>query len=378
MWPKLVLEIVGLRTEKMMSGSGKQEVARSIPEEMDAAVYHKRRDLRVERTATPEVGPRDVLIAVEFCGICGTDLHMVMDGWGRPGSIGGLEYSGRIVSVGAEVVRWKVGDAVVGGPEAGCGECSYCLGGRSMLCTGRATPGVSEFQGAFADFIRVEESELLPIPEGMSLRDAALAEPLAVALHGITRSGIAPGQRALITGVGPIGMLTLAALRARGIQDVTVSEPSSVRRELAVKLGATNALAPEDLELPPMPFTIADDAFDASFECSGKASAVEACLSLLKKGGSLVIQGTGAERARLDGHRILLNELVITGAYCYDDGGMETALELLAEGDLDTSLLLHPEDVPLKDIAVAIESLAAGTIGGKAVVVPASSGSRRR
>lgn len=341
-----------------------------VLEEMDAAVYRRKRELRIERRPTPNVGPEDVLIRVEYCGVCGTDLHLVMDGWGRPDSIGGHEYSGRIVRVGRDVVGFEIGEAVVGGPEPGCGNCEYCANGRTMLCTARSTPGVSEFQGAFAEYICVHRSQLLHIPEGLSLRDAALAEPLAVALHGITRSGIEPGQRALITGVGPIGMLTLAALRARGIDEITVSEPSSVRRELALKIGASDALAPEALEIPAMPFMLADPGFAASFECSGKASAVEACLAMLRKGGTLVIQGTGAERATLDGHRILLNELVITGAYCYDDRGMEAALALLASGTLETELLLDPEDVPLRDLPQTIESLAAGKIAGKVMVVP--------
>ena len=210
----------------------------TIPEQMRAAVYHRPGDLRVESRPTPQPGPDDVLVAVEYCGICGTDLHMVNDGWGRPGSIGGHEYSGRVVAVGSQVADWQPGDAVVGGPEASCGHCEYCRDGRAMLCPERGTPGVSAYQGAFADFIRVHESQLLRIPAGLEARAAALAEPLAVALHGITRSGIAAGQRALVTGAGPIGMLTLAALRARGVDDVTLSEPADPRRQLG---GATES-----------------------------------------------------------------------------------------------------------------------------------------
>jgi 2-desacetyl-2-hydroxyethyl bacteriochlorophyllide A dehydrogenase len=237
-----------------------------------------------------------------------------------------------------------------------------------MLCTEQASPGVSEFQGAFAEYMCVEAAQLLRLPSGLSARDAALAEPLAVALHGITRAGLEPGARALVTGAGPIGMLTLAALVARGVTDVTVTEPSTTRRALALKIGAAKAIAPDELAVPAMPFVIVEQPQDAVFECSGKASALEAGLSQLRKGGTLVLQGTGAERARLDGHRILLNELVITGAYCYDEGGVESALGLLASGRLPTDLLIHDEDVPLAGLPEAIERLAAGTIGGKLMV----------
>jgi len=339
---------------------------------MRAAVYQRRGALRVEARETPQPREGEVLVSVAYCGICGTDLHMVNDGWGRPGSIGGHEYTGHVVRVGPGVEGLAAGDRVAGGPEAGCGECGYCLAGRSMLCPARNTPGVSEFQGAFADFIRVEQSQLIRIPEGLSLRAAALAEPLAVALHGITRSRIRSGARVLITGAGPIGLLTLAALRARAFDDITVSEPAPTRCALAKKLGARATVGPDELKAPPMPFTIAEGAYDAVFECSGKASAVETGLGLLTKGGSLVLQGTGAESPRLDAHRVLLNELVITGAYCYDDDGVAQALELLASGRLPVDELLHPEDIPLAEIGSAFDALGAGVIAGKAVVVPGS------
>ena len=87
--------------------------------------------------------------------MCGSDLHMFVDGWGAPNSIGGHEFSGRVVAVGEDVTTWSPGDEVVGGPSQRCGECEYCLPGRPQLCVGRSNPGVGEFQGAFADFVRV-------------------------------------------------------------------------------------------------------------------------------------------------------------------------------------------------------------------------------
>jgi threonine dehydrogenase-like Zn-dependent dehydrogenase len=345
---------------------------------MRAAVYRRRGDLRVEQRPVPDLGPDDVLLRISHCGICGTDLHMVNDGWGRPGSIGGHEYSGTIVAVGADVHDWQTGDLVIGGPEPGCGACDYCRGGRSMLCSGRGTPGVSEFQGAFAEYMRVDRAQLLRVPEGLSLRAAALAEPLAVALHGITLSGIAPGERALVTGAGPIGALTLAALVTKGVRDVMVSEPSETRRELAAKLGAARVVEPAALEVPSMPFTIVEGAVHAAFECSGRASAAEEALAWLRKGGTLVLSGTGADRPSLDTQRVLLNELVVTGAYCYDERGVADALALLASGALPTDLLIHPDDVPLDGMLEAMQRLGAGRIGGKLLVDPGRDASSTR
>ena len=222
---------------------------------MRAAVYRGPRDIVVEERPVPELGADDVLLEVSHCGVCGSDLHMFVDGWGAPNSIGGHEFSGRVVAVGDDVTTWSPGDEVVGGPSQRCGKCEYCLAGRPQLCVGRSNPGVGDFQGAFADFVRVREPELLRVPPGVSMRAAALTEPLAVALHGLTRGGVRAGQRILVTGCGPIGALTLAAARARGITDVVASEPHPSRRALAERLGAV-VVAPDELGRPAMPFDL--------------------------------------------------------------------------------------------------------------------------
>ena len=351
-----------------MSGA----VDSAIPESMSAAVYLSPHKLEIQQRRVPELGPNDVLVEVSHCGVCGTDLHVVLEGMGMPDSVGGHEYSGRVAAMGSKVSDWSIGDAVVGGSEASCGHCDCCLAGRPSLCHSREGPGLEgpDQMGAFADYIKLDASRLLRVPHGLSLRDAALAEPLAVALHSLTVSRIEPGQRALVTGAGPLGLLAVAALRARGVEDVTVSEPRPLRAELARAVGATTLLAPDDLATPAMPFTLVAAPFDAAFECSGNPRATEAALGQLKRMGTLVIVGTGMRRPKLDHNRILLNELIVTGAYCYDEGGFEAALELLASGALPTEHLIEAGDVDLPDILAAIEGLGRGDIGGKVMIVP--------
>jgi (R,R)-butanediol dehydrogenase/meso-butanediol dehydrogenase/diacetyl reductase len=302
--------------------------------------------------------------------VCGTDLHLTLEGWGRPGSIGGHEYSGRIVALGAEVEGWSVGDAAVGGPEPGCGACRPCAAGRPSLCVRHRSGDLDGFQGAFAQFTRVAASRLVRVPEGLALREAALCEPLAVALHGIQVSRVRPGQRALVAGAGPIGMLTLAALRARGVDDVIVSEPSPRRRELAERVGARRALPPESLARPRMPFDLVDEPVDVAFECSGRAAAFRSALEQLDRTGTLVVLGSGMERPKLDPNRILLNELVVTGSYNYDAGGFDAAIALLAGGRLPIGLLIEAQDVDLEGLLGAMQGLAAGQIAGKVMVAP--------
>ena len=336
---------------------------------MRAAVYQGEGRIEVEERPLPELGPHDVLVEVSHCGICGTDLHMVLEGMARPGAIGGHEFSGRIVALGPDVEGWSVGEAVTGGPRPGCGACVACRAGRSTLCAERGEVGGGDFQGAFAEYARVHDSQLLRVPEGLSLRAAALMEPLAVALHGLTLGGVEAGQSVLVTGAGPIGLLSVAALRARGVDDVRVSEPAPARRERAGKLGA-RTLEPEALELPPLPFTLVEDPVDVVLECSGHPAAMEAGLAQLRRAGRLVLVGTGMRRPRLDHNRILLNELVVTGAFCYDDGGMAQALELLARDELDWAPLIESESVPLEGLLDAILELEAGRLAAKVMVVP--------
>jgi threonine dehydrogenase-like Zn-dependent dehydrogenase len=253
--------------------------------------------------------------------------------------------------------------------------CGPCVEGRPSLCLEGGTPGTAVEQGAFAGYVAVPPSRLLRLPAGLGLREAALAEPLAVALHALTQAGPVlsqPGVRALVTGAGPIGALVLAALVARGVGEVVVVEPAPARAALARRLGASAVVAPDDLDVPSIaePRRLVEGAVDVAFECSGKAVAMVAALAQLGRRGRLVLVGAGIEPPRFDPNRILLNELVVTGSFEYDAGGLEAALELLASGVLPLAELVEPDDVGLGDLLGAMESLASGTLAGKVLVDP--------
>jgi 2-desacetyl-2-hydroxyethyl bacteriochlorophyllide A dehydrogenase len=325
----------------------------------------------VERLS-PAAG--EVLVRVAYCGICGTDLHTMLDGWGTPGSVGGHEWSGEVEAVGAGVTAWRPGDHVVGGP-APCGSCRWCRDGYPALCV--ADPirtGTQGHGGAFAEYHLGPADGLRPVPAGLPLRAAALAEPLAVALHGLTVASSVGAEvtgRVLVTGAGPLGLLVVAALAARGAAEVVVSEPSAARRTQAMKAGASSAVAPDELPAAPeLPTQCRDDGFDVAFDCSGQGAAIATCLSLLRPAGRLVLLGTGSMSVRFDPIRILLNELVVTGAYCYDDGGIEAALDLLASGRLPVDSLLMPDDVRLDGLIGALHGLKSGEIPAKVLVRP--------
>ncbi len=347
-----------------------------IAKKMTAAVLYGIRDVRIEERDTPRIGPDDVLIEVSHCGICGSDIHFIVEwpGAAKPGAIEGHEFSGRIVALGQNVAGWQIGDEVVGGPSGGCGQCRYCQETRPSLCERRGKVGANDdggdWQGAFARYKSLPARQLLRVPDGLSMKHAALAEPMAVALHGISRAGGAsPQKRYLVTGGGPIGFLTVAALIANGVAEVVVSEPHEMRRDLCSRLGAT-VVTPDDLVAPAMPHEIVEHAFDVVLECSGRKEAMEAGLAQLRRGGRMVLVGAGIRAPRFDPNRILLNELEITGSFVYDDGGFEQALGLLASGRIRLDLLVEADDIPLDGIVEASVALFEGRRPAKAMVVP--------
>jgi (R,R)-butanediol dehydrogenase/meso-butanediol dehydrogenase/diacetyl reductase len=344
-----------------------------LPEVMPAAVYRSPGRVVVEERPVPRPGPDQVLVEIDHCGICGSDIHMLLDGWGdKPGLVAGHEYSGTIVALGHGVEGWSVGETVVGGPSPKCGRCRRCLEGKPSQCENRGGSIVDGHDGAFARYVLVRASALVRLPEGLTARQAALAEPLAVALHGITRSGVAEGDSVMVIGAGPIGALSIAALVARGIGPICAVEPGERRKKLAADLGATEVVDPTDLEtFPPWePERIATRAAHVVLECSGKKTAMEAGFQQVSRGGTLALVGAGIEHPSFDPNRFILNEITVVGSFIYDQGGFEQALALLATEGFPTDLLIEAEDVPLDGLSDALVGLAEGRYAGKVMVVP--------
>lgn len=339
---------------------------------MVAAVIRGPGRMAVEEVPVPVPAPDEVLVEVDLCGVCGTDLHMALDGWAPPGSWGGHEWTGTVVEVGADADRWGVGDAVVGALAPRCGSCATCRAGRSSLCLHREEPGSPPRPGAFATFIAAPARDLVARPVDLDPRAAALAEPLAVALHAVGLGRVRPGQRAMVLGAGPIGALTIIALRTAGAGPITVVEPGANRRDLALAVGADTVVHPDDLDVPAIaePDRIVGGAVDIVLECSGKAAAMEAGLAQLTRGGTLVLVGAGIEAPRFDPNRILLNELTVTGAYNHDDDGFDRALAILADGTVPVDALVEPDEVGLDGLLDALHALADGRLAGKVLVRP--------
>jgi 2-desacetyl-2-hydroxyethyl bacteriochlorophyllide A dehydrogenase len=335
---------------------------------MSAAVYVGDGKVAVEEVPCPEPGPGEVLVEVAECGICGSDLHMVLERYAKPGAILGHEWSG-IVAAAPSDSGWTPGDRVVGNASPGCGLCRPCRRGRPSVCLNRPTPDFVGYRGAFCQYKTATADSLVRIPDSLPTRVAALAEPMAITLHALRLADVHADDRVLVTGAGPVGLLLVAVLRAQGISDITVSEPSAVRRQQALIVGATRVVTPGSLEPPPMSLPVAEP-YAVVFECSGHASAFEAAFGQLDYAGTFVIVGTGFEPPRINQNRMIIFELEIIGTYNYNDEGFEPAVALLDGGQLPFESLIEPDNIPLSGVMVSMERLARGEIPSKVMVQP--------
>jgi 2-desacetyl-2-hydroxyethyl bacteriochlorophyllide A dehydrogenase len=333
-----------------------------LPAAMAALVCRADGTLVVERVPVPEPGPGDALVRVSHCGICGTDLHHVAGRLGHGPLVLGHEYSGVVVAVGEDVEGWAPGDRVVGGPGLGCRACPPCRAGTPHLCRVDPVRGGAG-NGSWATFRRVDAGRLFRVPDGLDLRTAALAEPLAIALRAVRRGGALPGDRVLVTGAGSIGMLAVAVLADLGAE-VTVSEPSAVRRERALRVGAREAWEPGATAAPDGPYAVV-------LECSGRVEVMEQAVGSLVRGGAMVLVGIGSgARPAFDARQLTLTETTVTGSVDYSRAEFAEALALLSSGRLPVDELLEPDDVPLDEVAAVVPRLTRGEIAGKVLVVP--------
>jgi len=237
------------------------------------------------------------------------------------------------------------------------------------VCLRRASADFGGYRGAFCQYKTAGTDNLIRIPHGLATRPAALAEPTAITLHALRLADVHPDDRVLVTGAGPVGLLIIAVLRAQGISDVTVSEPSPIRRQQALDVGATRAVGPDTLGEPATTLPVAEP-FTIAFECSGHASAAETALGQLDYAGTLVIVGTGFDPPRFNQNRLIIFELEVIGAYNYNDDGFGPAVDLLGSGTLPLGSLIEPTDIPLSAVMDTMERLARGEVPSKVMVQP--------
>lgn len=339
---------------------------------MKAAVFHGKEDLRVEDVSEPVPGPGQVKIRNAFAGICGSDLHVYyapeasgldldhphpLTGATLP-QILGHEFSGTIVEVGDGVDGVAVGDRVAVWPIYFCGHCAACRRGAFNVCRSIAFHGLSAHGGGMAEFTTVDASKVHVLPPTVDLRLGALVEPMAVAWHAVERSGIQPGQSALIAGAGPIGIGLWFALRGHGVTNVLVSEPSGERRAAIERLGAATLDPSSDDLAARVADATGGDGVDVAFDAAGVAPVFGALLATMAPQGRLQVVAIHEHALDFNPSQLVMGENEIAAALAYLPSDFDAVIQAMATGLYDTAGWV--DDVDLDDVVDAIARLRAG------------------
>jgi len=328
---------------------------------MPAVVFTAQGLIELQDRPRPTLRPDQVLVEVDLCGICGSDLHASqLPQVYRGDCVLGHESTGRVVAVGDNIADWAAGQRVAVNPNGNVdGTCVYCRSGRPNFCRQATLETALGLQadGALAPLMAAFSGHLRRIPDELGTLEAAWVEPTATALRAVDLAGELSGRTVLVTGGGPIGQLACRLAHLRSPARILLMEPAAQRAGFATSSHAVSIAADADtsgLEV------------DVVLECSGNAAATSTALKLLAPGGILVVVGAGPDPG-LDSATILLKEITVRGSYIYTDE-FDRAIELLAAREIAVADLTTVIS-PLTDALTAFDALRAGRVM-KALISP--------
>jgi L-iditol 2-dehydrogenase len=294
----------------------------------------------------PAMKPDEVLVKVEACGICGSDVHGYDGSSGRriPPIVMGHEAAGAVAAAGAEVKDLSEGDRVTFDSTVYCGHCGYCARGEINLCDNRQVIGVSctdyRRAGAFAEFISVPRHIVYPLPETISFAEAAMLEAVAVALHAVKVSPVLGGETALVIGAGMIGLLTLQAAVAAGCSRVLIADIDETRLNLARQVGAEEVLHASGAELIAEVMTrTGGKGVDLVLEAVGRNETIAAAIDCTRKGGTVTLIGNITPEVTIPLQKVVSRQLRLQGS-CASAGEYPEAIELVAGGKIQVKPLI--------------------------------------
>ncbi len=292
---------------------------------MRSCYYLGNRQFEVREEPVPAPGAEEVLVKVDSCGVCGTDVHIYHGDKGSaeviPPVVLGHEFAGTVVSVGSRVTGLKAGDHVTVDPNIYCGKCHYCRIGKKQLCENLYAIGVNR-NGGFAEYCVAPETQCYLLSPEVPLEYGAMAEPLACCLHGIEQAGICPGSTVCVLGGGAIGLIMVQLARLSGASKVILSEPVEMRRNIGLELGADAAVDPIHEDLPArVRELLGTPGPDVVIECVGNPAAAQQALSIVKRGTAVLLfsvpqAGTSVSLSLDD---VYHKELKITGSLINPD-----------------------------------------------------------
>jgi 2-desacetyl-2-hydroxyethyl bacteriochlorophyllide A dehydrogenase len=322
---------------------------------MKAAYYPEKKALEYIELETPKPGKREALIKVKYAGLCGSDLHVYhgAHATAKFPMIPGHELVGHLAELGEDAdTDVSLGEIVVAQPFSACGVCEACITGNSNVCRSLKVLGIHR-NGCFADYVTVPAERVYRLPADVDLKTAALAEPLAVAIHDVRISGLKVGQKALIIGGGPIGLFIAVIAQMNGAE-VHISEIDDFRLAFALKMGFC-VLNPTD---PAFDGKVAEitngKGFDVVFEVSGSRPGIASMTKYAKISGTAMVVGMGLEYPPVDTAAIAFKQLNLLGVRLHSQAAFAAAVDILAGGALNGKLNpLISKTFPLKDVKEA-------------------------
>jgi (R,R)-butanediol dehydrogenase/meso-butanediol dehydrogenase/diacetyl reductase len=291
---------------------------------MKTAVFHGLRDIRIEEVAEPKPGPGEVLVKVKYCGICGSDLHEYQHGL-FPESPFGHEACGEIVEVGLAVKGYDAGDRVI-----------------------------PLNKGAYAQYMVCPQERLLKMPLGMSWEQAATVEPLSVAAYSIAKADLQPGITALITGAGPVGLMTLLGLKAVGVETIYVTEVAERRRKKAEEMGATRTCDPLNARVSSWIKELTSGrGVDVAFESVGIEASLKDCLTSVRFQGKVIVQGIFTDRVPIHMLGFVTRETIMMGT---NSANPSLAMNWIEKKGVKPEMMVT-KTIPLENISEGFEIL---------------------
>ncbi|MBA3843139.1 MAG: alcohol dehydrogenase catalytic domain-containing protein [Actinobacteria bacterium] len=289
----------------------------------------------VRSVGVPVPGDDEVVVRVDECGICGSDLKMYAGthAFMRPPIVMGHEISGTVAAAGA-AAGFEPGAPVTVFPPVGCGSCFHCRTGHEQLCASMEFFG-GQRAGGLADFIVAPRSHVLPIASSVPAELRVLIEPLAVAVHGVTRGAPEQHERAVVIGAGAIGLFTALVLRRYGLEDIVVIEVDPRRLRRAQELGFVAVDVGAEDPVDAIARVIRPEGADCVFECAGSQQTIATALAITRKGGRAVVVGNAPATIELDGLALQRGDRSLIGVLMYDLGDFQTAMDYLADGLLE-------------------------------------------
>ncbi|MDI6912541.1 galactitol-1-phosphate 5-dehydrogenase [Nocardioides sp.] len=302
---------------------------------MKALVYEAPLVMTVRDVERPTPGSGEVLLRVAYSGICGSELSgfLGQNSLRTPPLIFGHELSGVVAATGSGAVGVEIGARVTVNPLVSCGRCEYCVTARHQLCRDRLLLGAS-LPGSNAEYVVVPATALEPVPDGLELSDASMAEPAACAVHAVALSGIGAEDSALVIGAGPIGLFIVQVLLAHGVTRVLVADRNTDRRRIASSLGATVVRDGDAELLADVRSETQGRGVQVAFDAAGTVTTRTNCVAATAPGGRVMLIGLHADQTTLPVNTLIRGEIALHGVFAYNPAAFRTALAWLAEGRL--------------------------------------------